>query len=1082
MNRREAKSVIAAVKRSVNPSRLFIERPVATTLLAIGIALAGAMAFALLPVSPLPQVDFPTISVNAGLPGASPETMAATVATPLERALGRIAGVTEMTSSSGLGSTNVTLQFDLSRNIDGAARDVQAAINAARNLLPTGLPNNPNYRKVNPADAPILILAMTSDTLTRSQMFDAADTILAQKISQVSGVGNVIVGGAARPAVRVELNPGQLNNAGIGVEQVRNAIASTNANRPKGILDDGQHAWQIYANDQSKTAAEYRPLIVAYQKGAPVRLGDVAQVIDSNQDLRNAGLANGKPSVVLIIFRQPNANIIETVDRVKALLPQFHASIPAAITLEIMLDRTTTIRASLRDTERTLLLSVALVILVVFLFLGNVRAALIPSVAVPVSLIGTFAAMYLFGYSLNIFTLMALTVATGFVVDDAVVVLENVSRHIEEGMQPFDAALQGAKEVGFTVVSMSFSLIAVFIPILLMGGIVGRLFREFAVTLSVSILVSLVVSLTTTPMMCAYVLKPRRKDDADDDANDDEQPPRRSAWRRLLSGVDRHLVQPISRGSGRIVNGMTRGYARSLGWSLAAAPLMIVILFATVALNVWLYTIVPKGFFPQQDTGRMGGSIQADQAISFQAMQTKLERFVKIVQADPAVVNVIAFTGGGQRNMGNMFVALKPLSERKETIDQVIARLRRATAREPGASLFFQAVQDVRVGGRASQAQYQYTLQADDLNELRAWEPKIRQALMPLPELADVNTDTQDKGLQTSLAIDRDAASRLGITAVAIDSTLNDLFGQRQVSTIYNPLNQYKVVMEAAPQYWQSPDTLKNVYVAAKNGDSIPLSSFARYETTSTALRVNHQGQFVASTISFNLPEGVSLSQATHAIENAMGRIGVPSTVHGSFQGTARAFQDSLASQPILIATALLAVFIVLGILYESLIHPLTILSTLPSAGVGALLALLATNTEFSIIALIGVILLIGIVKKNAIMMIDFAIAREREHDLSPRDAIFEAATLRFRPIMMTTLAALFGALPLALGAGDGAELRKPLGIAIVGGLLVSQILTLYTTPVVYLYFDRMSHWATLRREARRARKQARMTDRLGHA
>ncbi len=1079
---RRGHGIRGVIDNAFNPSRLFIERPVATTLLTIGIALAGAMAFALLPVSPLPQVDFPTISVSAGLPGASPETMAATVATPLERALGRIAGVTEMTSSSGLGSSNVTLQFDLSRDIDGAARDVQAAINAARNLLPTGLPNNPNYRKVNPADAPILILAMTSDTLTRSQMFDAADTILAQKISQVSGVGNVNVGGAARPAVRVELNPGQLNNAGIAVEQVRNAIASTNANRPKGVLDDGSHAWQIYANDQSKTAAEYRPLIVAYQNGAPVRLGAVAQVIDSNQDLRNAGLANGKQSVVLIIFRQPNANIINTVDRIKALLPQFRASIPAAIDLQIMLDRTTTIRASLRDTETTLLLSVALVILVVFLFLGNARAALIPSVAVPVSLVGTFGAMYMFGYSLNIFTLMALTVATGFVVDDAVVVLENVSRYIEEGMKPFEAAMRGAKEVGFTVLSMSISLIAVFIPILLMGGIVGRLFREFAVTLSVAILVSLIVSLTTTPMMCAYVLKPRRGNDGADDGPDGgARPRRRSAWRSVLAGIDRRVVQPIARGSAWAVDGMTRGYTRSLGWALAAAPLMILILFATVGLNVWLYTIVPKGFFPPQDTGRMGGSIQADQAISFQAMQIKLERFAKIVQADPAVVNVIAFTGGGQRNFGNMFVALKPLSERKETIDQVIGRLRRATAREPGATLYFQAVQDIRIGGRASNALYQYTLQADDLNELRAWEPKIRQALTQLPELTDVNTDTQDKGLQTSLVIDRDAASRLGITAVAIDTTLNDLFGQRQVSTIYNPLNQYKVVMEAAPQYWQSPDSLKDVFVASRTGASIPLSSFARYETTNTALRVNHQGQFVASTISFNLPENASLSTATNAIENAMSRIGVPSSIHGGFQGTAKAFQDSLASQPILIATALLAVFIVLGILYESLVHPLTILSTLPSAGVGALLALLATGTEFSIIALIGVILLIGIVKKNAIMMIDFAIARERDRGLSPRDAIFEAATLRFRPIMMTTLAALFGALPLALGAGDGAELRKPLGIAIVGGLLVSQVLTLYTTPVVYLYFDRMSHWAARRREARRARREARISDRLTH-
>ncbi len=1054
----------------MNPSRRFIERPVATTLLTIGIALAGAVAFALLPVSPLPQVDIPTISVNAGLPGASPETMAATVATPLERALGRIAGVTEMTSSSSLGSANITLQFDLNRDINGAARDVQAAINAARNLLPTGLPNNPNYRKVNPADQPILILAMTSETMTQSQMFDAADTILAQKIAQVSGVGNVNVGGGARPAVRVELNPAQLNKAGISLEAVRNAIASTNANRPKGILDDGQNAWQIYANDQSKTANEYRPLIVAYQNGAPVRLGDIATVVDSNQDLRNAGLVDGKPGVVLIISRQPNANIIETVDRVKAMLPIFKASIPAAIDLKIMLDRTPSIRASLRDTKTTLLLSVALVILVVFLFLGSARAALIPSVAVPVSLIGTFGAMYLFGFSLNIFSLMALTIATGFVVDDAIVVLENASRHIEEGMKPFDAAMRSAREVGFTVLSMSISLIAVFLPILLMGGLVGRLFREFAVTLSVSIIVSLVVSLTTTPMMCAHLLKPKPKDG---DPAPPPSPYRTSAWRRVLARFDRHVMQPIARGSGRAIDAATRGYSRSLGWALAVAPLMIVILIATIGLNVWLYTIVPKGFFPQQDTGLMGGAVVADQAISFQAMRQKLQRFADVVTADPAVTSVVAFTGGGQRNSGNMFVALKPLSERKESIDAVIARLRVKTAREPGASLYFQAAQDVRVGGRAGNATYQYTLQADDLNELRLWEPRIRQALTALPELEDVNTDTQDKGLQTSLVIDRDAASRLGVTAVDIDTTLNDLFGQRQVSTIYNALNQYKVVMEAAPQYWQSPDQLRNVYVA-ENGGSVPLSSFAHYETTNTALRVNHQGQFVASTITFNLPERGTLSEATTAIENAMARIGVPSTIHGGFQGTAKAFQDSLSNEPVLIATALLTIFIVLGMLYESLVHPITILSTLPSAGVGALLALLATGTEFSIIALIGVILLIGIVKKNAIMMIDFAIQRERDAGMTPRDAILEAATLRFRPIMMTTMAALFGALPLAFGAGDGAEIRQPLGIAIVGGLLVSQVLTLYTTPVVYLYLDRMSQWSRRRGTARRERRERR--------
>ena len=1056
----------------MNLSRPFIARPVATTLLTIGVALAGAMAFALLPVSPLPQVDFPTVSVSASFPGASPETMASTVATPLERALGRIAGVTEMTSSSSLGSTSITLQFDMARDINGAARDVQAAINASRTLLPSGLPNNPTYRKTNPADAPIMILSMTSATLTQSQMFDAADTILAQKIAQVPGVGTVNVGGGARPAVRVELNPPQLNGAGIPVEAVRNAIASTNANRPKGVLDDGEHVWQIYANDQSKTAAEYRPLIVAYQNGAAVRLGDVADVRDSTQDLRTAGLTNGKPSVALVIQRQPNANIIETVDRVKALLPQLRASIPAAINLDVVLDRTPTIRASLRETEATLIIAVVLVILVVFLFLGSARAAAIPSVAVPVSLIGTFGFMYLLGYSLNVFSLMALTVATGFVVDDAIVVLENVARHIEDGMKPVEAALRGAKEVGFTVVSMSISLIAVFIPILLMSGVVGRLFREFAITLSVAILVSLLVSLTTTPMMCAHLLK----------RAGDEAPPRRtSAWRRVLARIDAWTLAPLVRGAEWTIARMTRGYTRSLGWALAWAPLTLVILIATIALNVWLYTIVPKGFFPQQDTGRMVGSILADQSISFQAMRQKLERFVKIVQADPAVVAVTAFTGGGQRNFANMFVVLKPLSERKETMDQVIARMRKTTAREPGAQLFFTPVQDIRIGGRQSNATYQFTLQADDINELRTWEPRIRQALTDVPVLADVSTDTQDKGLQTSLVIDRDAASRLGINVTDIDTALNNLFGQRQVSTIYNPLNQYKVVMEAAPPFLQGPDSLRQLYVTSNNV-TVPLASIARYETTNTALRVSHQGQFVASTISFNLPEGVSLSTATEAIQNAMSRIGVPTSVHGDFQGTAKAFQDSLASQPLLILAALVTVFIVLGMLYESLVHPLTILSTLPSAGVGALLALLATDTEFSIIALIGVILLIGIVKKNAIMMIDFAIARERDAGMTSRDAIFEAATLRFRPIMMTTLAALFGALPLALGAGDGAEMRRPLGIAIVGGLVFSQLLTLYTTPVVYLYLDRASRWSRERKAARAARREARLQRRYGPA
>ena len=1031
----------------MNPCALFINRPVATTLLTLGVALAGIVAFTLLPVAPLPQVDFPTISVQAALPGASPETMASTVATPLERALGVIAGVTELTSSSSLGNTRITLQFDLSRDIDGAARDVQAAINAASTLLPTGLPSNPTYRKVNPADAPIMILSLTSATMSRPQMYDAASTILAQKISQLDGVGQVTVGGAAAPAVRVELDPPALNRMGIGVEAVRTAIATTNANRPKGAVEDDSQHWQILADDQAKTAAEYIPLIVAYSNGTAVRLGDVANVVDSMQDIRNDGLFNGKPAVMLIINRQPGANIIETVDRVRALLPQMRASIPGAIDLNVVMDRTPTIRSSLHEVERTLVISVALVVMVVFLFLRNARSALIPSVVVPVSLIGTFAVMYLAGFSLNTLSLMALTIATGFVVDDAVVVLENVSRHIENGSTPYEAALRGAREVGFTVLSMSLSLIAVFIPILLMGGIVGRLFREFAVTLSAAILVSLVISLTTTPMMCARLLKPRTEE--------------KHGW--LYHGSERVFAYCLER------------YRITLDWALAHGRIMLLVLTATVCFNIYLYTIVPKGFFPQQDVGRLSGNIQADQSISFQAMRKKLANYVDIVRADPAVDNVVAFTGGGQTNGGFMFISLKPISERKLSADQVIARLRPQLAREPGASLFLQPQQDIRIGGRPSNAQYQYTLQSDDINELRAWEPRIRQALTKLPELADVNTDAQDQGLQTSLVVDRDAAARLGISQALIDNTLSDLFGQRLVSTIYEPLNQYHVVMEAAPQYWQSQETLKDVFVIAASGvqgnqgTPVPLSSFAHYEPSLTPLQVNHQGQFAASTISFNLPVGVSLSDATKVIDDTMLRIGVPTSVHGSFQGTAKAFQASLDNQPLLILAALIAVYLVLGILYESLIHPLTILSTIPSAGVGAILALLAFGSELSIIAFIGIILLIGIVKKNAIMMIDFAIDAERNDVLSPRDAIHLACLLRFRPIMMTTMAALFGAIPLAIGFSDGSEFRRPLGISIVGGLILSQLLTLYTTPVVYLYLDRFRLWCLRIRSQRHA-------------
>ncbi len=1016
----------------MNLSQPFIERPVATTLLTLGIALAGILAFRLLPVSPLPQVDFPTISVTAQLPGASPETMASSVATPLERSLGRIAGITEITSTSTLGSTRITLQFDLSRDIDGAANDVQAAINAARTLLPTGLPNNPTYRKVNPADAPIMILSLTSESLTQGQMYDAASTILAQKLSQLKGIGQVTVGGSSLPAVRVELNPATLYKYGIGLEDVRTAIAATNANRPKGTVEDGERQWQILANDQARKAAEYMPLVVAYRNGGAVRLSDVAEVVDSVQDLRNAGSANGKPSVLLILNRQPNANIIETVDRVRAILPVLRASIPSAIDLEVALDRTPTIRASLLEVERSLVISMGLVILVVFLFLRNWRATLIPAVAVPVSLIGTFAVMHLCGFSLNNLSLMALTIATGFVVDDAIVVLENISRRIEEGVPPMKAALQGSREVGFTVLSMSLSLIAVFIPILLMGGIVGRLFREFAVVLSVAILISLLVSLTTTPMMCARLLRPEAG----------------QAHGRFYRAGEWFFAK------------MLRVYEVTLSWALRHSRFMLVLLAGAVGLNFYLYTVVPKGFFPQQDTGRLVGSIQADQGISFQAMRTKVARFVEIVREDPAVETVVAFTGGFQRNRGFMFVTLKPLSERGISADQVVGRMRGRLAREPGASLFLVPVQDIRVGGRQANAAYQFTLQADDLEELRLWEPRVRRALSQLPELVDVNTDQEDKGQQTSLVIDRDTAARLGVTTRMIDATLNDAFGQRIVSTIYNPLNQYRVVMEAAPEFWQSPEVLKYVHVSGTGGVQVPLSAFSSYGPTSAPLGVNHQGQFAASTISFNLPEGVSLSAATAAVRQALDEIGVPTSVHGTFQGTARAFQASLQNQPWLILAALVTLYIVLGILYESVVHPITILSTLPSAGVGALLALLAFGTELSIIAFIGVILLIGIVKKNAIMMIDFAIDAERNEGLTPEAAIYKACVLRFRPIMMTTMAALLGAIPLAVGLGEGAELRRPLGIAIVGGLVFSQLLTLYTTPVVYLYLDRFRLWA----------------------
>ncbi|TYC56504.1 multidrug efflux RND transporter permease subunit [Zoogloea oleivorans] len=1018
----------------MNLSRLFIFRPVATTLLTLAVLLAGMIAFRLLPVSPLPQVDYPTISISANLPGASPETMAATVAGPLERILGQIAGVSEMTSYSTLGSTRVTLQFELSRDIDGAARDVQAAINAARGQLPTSLPSNPTYRKVNPAETPIIILALTSDTLSQGQLYDAASTVLAQRLSQVEGVGQVSIGGSSLPAVRVELDPNRLAANKLNMDDVRTAIVGTNANRPKGVVEDGERAWQVGANDQARTAEDYKPLIVAWKSGAAVRLSDVARVRDGVQDDRNYGYANGRAAVLLMVNRQPGANIIETVDRVTGLLPHLRASIATAIDLTVVMDRTPTIRGSLKEVERTLVISVALVVMVVFLFLRNWRATVIPSVVVPVSLVGTFSVMYLAGYSLDNLSLMALTIATGFVVDDAIVVLENISRHVDEGMPPRQAALRGAREIGFTVISMSLSLIAVFIPILAMGGIVGRLFREFAVTLSAAILVSMVVSLTATPMMCAKLLRPR--------------PPESERGR-------------IDLAIGRALERLLGGYRKSLGWALLHPWLVLAVLLATIGSNVYLYNTIPKGFFPQQDTGRLRGFVEADQAISFQAMKGKMDIFLAIVGADPSVANVVGFTGGSQRNYGSMFITLKPIGERKESADAIVGRLRKKLSHVAGANLYLSPVQDIRIGGRSSNSSNQFTLQSDSLDELRLWEPRIRNAMSRLDEITDVSTDQQDKGPQTTLVIDRDAVARYGLTMRSVTTALNNAYGQRQVSTIYNPLNQYRVVMEAAPGYLQGPESLSQLTLVTPAGGLVPLSALARFESTLAPLSVAHQGGTAASTISFALPEGRSIGEATKAIQDALAKIGVPVGVRTSFEGSAGAFQKSMSSQPILILAAILTIYIVLGMLYESLIHPITILSTLPSAGVGALLALLAVDTEFSLIAMIGVILLIGIVKKNAIMMIDVAIERMRHLGENARDAIHHACLLRFRPILMTTLAALFGAIPLAIGSGDGAELRQPLGIAIVGGLILSQILTLYTTPVVFVMLDRF------RRESR---------------
>ena len=1081
----------------MNLSAPFIARPVATTLLTIGVLIAGMLAFMSLPVAPLPKVDFPTISVTASLPGASPDTVATSVTTPLERRLGAIAGVTQITSTSTVGNSRINLQFELSRSIDGAARDVQAAINAARADMPSDLRSNPQYRKVNPADQPVMILALTSDTLGQGRIYDAASNILQQKISQVNGVGQVTLGGSSLPAVRVEINPQALSKYQIGLESVRAALAAANANSPKGAIEVGDRRFQLYTNDQSKVAADFRDLIIAWRNGGPVRLTDVAEVIDSTEDIRNEGQSNGKRSVLVIIYLQPNANIIETVDKVKELLPELQAALPSDVDVMVATDRTTTIRASLKEVERSLFISVILVVLVTFAFLRSVRAGLVPSVAVPVSLIGTFGVMYLMGFSLNNLSLMALTIAAGFVVDDAIIVLENIQRHIEAGMSRMEAALLGAREVGFTVVSMSISLIAVFIPILLMGGIVGRLFREFAVTLSIAILISMVISLTTTPMMCAYILKPPRPKDAPEV----EKRPNR-----------------IARAAERVFDSVQSFYGRSLGWVLRHPRMTMVVFLGTVLLNIHLYASIPKGFFPQQDTGRIVGGIRADQSISFQSMRRKFRQFVTIVREDPAVENVVGFTGGFQTNSGFLFATLKPLAQRDVSADLVIARLRGKLSQVAGANLFMVAVQDINVGARQSNSQYQFTLQADALSDLYEWGPKLVAALQKNTSvITDVDSDQQQRGLQVNLTIDRDAASRLGVDTRAISATLYDAFGQRQVSTIYNALNQYHVVMEVSPDNWENPESLKDIYVSTSGGaisgaqatqaivspapvatttvteasgtvdpsaavrnqltnqiavsgrgsastgaavsnsaeKMVPLSAVTRYEFGTTPLGVNHQGLFVATTVSFNLMPGKTLSDAVAFVNNTMNEVGVPSSIHGSFAGTAQAFQQSLNNQIFIVLAALAAIYIVLGVLYESYIHPITILSTLPSAGIGALLALEIFGVEFSIIAMIGVLLLIGIVKKNAIMMIDVALEVERNEGLAPPEAIFHACLLRFRPILMTTMAAMLGALPLALGFGDGAELRRPLGISIIGGLLVSQVLTLYTTPVIYLYLDR---------------------------
>jgi multidrug efflux pump len=1007
----------------MNISAPFIHRPVATTLLTIAIAIAGGIAFTVLPVSPLPQVDFPTISVQASLPGASAQIMASSVATPLERQFGHIASVTEMTSSSSLGSTSITLQFDLNRNIDAAARDVEAAINAARTYLPANLPGNPTYRKVNPADAPIMIIGLTSDVYDRATMYDSASTVIQQKLSQIQGVGQVVVGGGALPSVRVEVNPTQLNSYGLTLSNVQSVLSIQNSDFARGQITNGSTTADILTNGQISHAAEYAPLIIGYKNGAAVRLSDVAQVIDSTSNIRNAGYLNGKQSIVLIIFRQPGANIIQTVDRIRGQMDFLEASIPRGMDMTVVMDRTTTIRASVHDVERSLIISICLVIAVVFIFLRSPRATLIPSVAVPVSLIGTFAVMYLFGYSLDNLSLMALTISTGFVVDDAIVVMENITRHLEDGMEPFAAAMKGAREIGFTVFSISISLVAVFIPILMMGGIIGRLFREFAVTLSTAIVVSMIVSVTTTPTMCAHLLKAHE---------------------------EKH--GRIYRLSEKAFTALLSGYRHSLEWVLENPGLILVVLIMVVVLNVVLVFKIPKGFFPQQDTGAIVGGIQGPQDASFAVMNDSIQQLVGVIKADPAVQNVVGYVGSG--NGGFIYIALKPLDIRKVTAPEIINRLRPQLNRLPVASAFLQAAQDLRIGGRGSNALYQYTIQADNVQDLSHWGPILLDHMKKLPGLQDVNSDQQNGGLSEYLTYDRVTAARLGVTAQALNSSLYSAFGQSQISVIYTQLNQYYVVLEVAPPYWQSPEGLKNIYLHSTNG-VIPLDTMTTAMSTTTPLSVNHTGLFPSVTVSFNLAPNVSLSDATRLIGQMQESLGTPSTIRGFFAGTLQAYTQSLSSEPILVATALLAVFIVLGILYESLVHPLTIISTLPSASVGAIMALMLFKVDLNVISIIGIVLLIGIVKKNAIMMIDFALQAEREHGMSTSDAIFQACMLRFRPILMTTMAALFGALPLAFGTGTGSELRRPLGITIVGGLIVSQMLTLYTTPVVYLFLDR---------------------------